>query len=110
MSKINTNFYLDKHIHGVYHTGLVAFGNEWFFGNDGINCCKPVIFEFDILRAYKIESFKINILLQKGTILGEPNKMIELGKIDFHEEEFLKILQTLSETSYKYFPIYKTYN
>lgn len=33
---------LGKHFDGVWHTGIVAFGKEWYFGNDGIDSCPPV--------------------------------------------------------------------
>jgi hypothetical protein len=33
-----------KHFDGVWHTGVVAFGQEWYFGNEGISSCHPVNF------------------------------------------------------------------
>jgi len=45
----------DKVIKGVYHTGLVAFNSEWFFGNDGIRCCLPV---WILLHMYRMSNFK----------------------------------------------------
>lgn len=33
---------LGKHFDGIWHTGVVAFGREWYFGNDGIDSCQPV--------------------------------------------------------------------
>jgi hypothetical protein len=35
---------IGKHLDGVWHTGIVAFGREWFFGGGGIENCMPVSF------------------------------------------------------------------
>jgi desumoylating isopeptidase 1 len=56
----------------------VAFGWEWFFGNDGIDRCPP-----------------------KGTVLGEPNEIIKLGKIELKEEDFMEIIHQLADSTYK---------
>lgn len=32
---------LGKHFDGIWHTSLVIFGQECFFGNSGIKCCLP---------------------------------------------------------------------
>lgn len=78
MAKQFSAMFLGKHFDGVWHTGIVAFGQEWFFGNDGIDSCVP-----------------------KGTILGEPNEMIHLGKTDLLEDDFLEVIQQLSDSQFK---------
>ncbi len=78
MAKQFSALFLGKHFDGVWHTGIVAFGQEWFFGNDGIDSCHP-----------------------KGTILGEPNEMLHLGKTEIGEDDFLEIIQQLSENKFK---------
>lgn len=35
-------FYQGKQIDGVWHTGVVAYGREYFFGGAGIQACIPV--------------------------------------------------------------------
>jgi len=35
-------FFIGKQIDGVWHTGIVAFGQEFFFGGMGIESCAPV--------------------------------------------------------------------
>ena len=35
-------FYTGKQIDGIWHTGVVAYGKEYFFGGGGIQCCPPV--------------------------------------------------------------------
>jgi hypothetical protein len=38
---------LGKQLDGVWHTGIVVFGKEYFFGGDtGITCCSPVSLDF----------------------------------------------------------------
>jgi len=78
MAKQFSAMFLGKHFDGVWHTGVVAFGEEWFFGNDGVDRCLP-----------------------KGTILGEPNEIINLGHTDVSEYEFLEIIQQLSDGQFK---------
>ncbi|MPC97964.1 Desumoylating isopeptidase 1 [Portunus trituberculatus] len=31
-----------KEIEGIWHTGVVAYGREYFFGSGGIESCRPV--------------------------------------------------------------------
>ncbi|XP_038048270.1 uncharacterized protein LOC119722295 [Patiria miniata] len=47
---------LGKHLDGVWHTSVVVFGREYFYGGGGIESCKP-----------------------SGTILGQPNQVHEMG-------------------------------
>jgi len=70
--------FLGKHFDGVWHTGIVAYGQEWFFGNLGVDRCPP-----------------------KTTILGEPNQIIKLGTIELNEDDFLEIIQQLSDGLFK---------
>lgn len=32
----------EKNIEGIWHTAIVVFGKEHFFGSNGISICKPV--------------------------------------------------------------------
>jgi hypothetical protein len=45
MAKQFSALFLGKHLDGVWHTGIVAYGIEWYFGNDGIGSCPPVIYK-----------------------------------------------------------------
>jgi hypothetical protein len=53
VKKILFYYYFDtgKQIEGVWHTGIVVFGQEWFFGGGGIQSCPPC-----------------------GTIMGQPDE------------------------------------
>ena len=35
-------FRTGKQLDGIWHTGIVAYGQEWFFGGMGIESCRPV--------------------------------------------------------------------
>ncbi|RNA05660.1 desumoylating isopeptidase 1-like, partial [Brachionus plicatilis] len=78
MAKQFSAMFLGKHFDGVWHTGIVAYDKEWYFGNDGISCCLP-----------------------KATILGEPNEIIHLGKTEVAENDFFDIINQMRETTYK---------
>lgn len=36
------HMFIGKHLDGIWHTAIVAFGREWFFGGSGIEDCMPV--------------------------------------------------------------------
>ncbi|XP_018023450.1 uncharacterized protein LOC108679354 isoform X3 [Hyalella azteca] len=69
---------LGKQIDGVWHTGVVAYGREYFFGSGGIESCKP-----------------------GGTILGEPDRIEELGESQVPYQLFLEYIFGLGESSYR---------
>lgn len=35
-------FFTEKSIEGIWHTAVVVFGKEHFFGSNGISVCDPV--------------------------------------------------------------------
>ncbi|RXG73992.1 Desumoylating isopeptidase 1, partial [Armadillidium vulgare] len=70
--------YLGKQIEGIWHTGVVAYGREYFFGSGGIESCRP-----------------------GGTILGEPDRVEDLGCSQVPYQLFLEYIFGLGESSYK---------
>ncbi|KAJ8345726.1 hypothetical protein SKAU_G00299190 [Synaphobranchus kaupii] len=69
---------LGKQLDGIWHTSIVVYGEEFFFGGVGISSCQP-----------------------GGTVLGEPNTVIELGSTEVTEEIFMDYLSSLGETTYR---------
>ncbi|KAK8737113.1 hypothetical protein OTU49_004804 [Cherax quadricarinatus] len=69
---------LGKQIEGIWHTGVVAYGREYFFGSGGIESCR-----------------------QGGTILGDPDKIEELGHSQVPYQLFLEYIFGLGEGNYK---------
>ncbi|XP_071797684.1 uncharacterized protein [Asterias amurensis] len=47
---------LGTHLDGIWHTSIVIFGREYFYGGGGIESCKP-----------------------RGTILGQPEQVHDMG-------------------------------
>ena len=46
-------FYLPgKQIDGIWHTAIVAYGQEYFFGGDSIECCVPVRTKHQSLKSF----------------------------------------------------------
>lgn len=37
----------EKHIEGIWHTAIVVFGKEHFFGSNGISVCDPVSISYN---------------------------------------------------------------
>ncbi|XP_050694155.1 uncharacterized protein LOC126984470 isoform X3 [Eriocheir sinensis] len=69
---------LGKQIEGIWHTGVVAYGREYFFGSGGIESCRP-----------------------GGTILGDPERVEELGESQVPYPLFLEYIFGLGEATYK---------
>ncbi|XP_062387802.1 desumoylating isopeptidase 1a [Sardina pilchardus] len=69
---------LGKQLDGIWHTAIVVFGEEFFFGGVGISSCAP-----------------------GGTMLGPPDSVVELGNTEVNEEIFMDYLSSLGETSYR---------
>ena len=44
--------FVGRQIEGIWHTGVVAYGREYFFGGGGIQSCEPVSFFF-LMNAYE---------------------------------------------------------
>lgn len=61
VASVMSQMLLGQRIDGIWHTGVVVFGKEWFFGSSGIQSCMPVIlshkhcvfFRKEILSIYK---------------------------------------------------------
>ncbi|KAJ8387598.1 hypothetical protein AAFF_G00152940 [Aldrovandia affinis] len=69
---------LGKQLDGIWHTSIVVYGEEFFFGGVGISSCPP-----------------------GGTVLGDPNTVIELGSTEVTEEIFMDYLSSLGESTYR---------
>lgn len=69
---------LGRQIEGVWHTGIVAYGLEWFFGSQGISNCQPC-----------------------GTILGQPDEKIFQGRTAVSYDDFYSYIMNLSRTTFK---------
>ncbi|XP_037094351.1 uncharacterized protein LOC119114255 isoform X2 [Pollicipes pollicipes] len=68
---------LGKELDGIWHTGVVAFGREYFFGHDGIQSCAP-----------------------GGTILGEPTRVEKVGETEVPYQLFLEYVCGLGESTF----------
>uniref|UniRef100_A0A3Q2ZGB3 palmitoyl-protein hydrolase n=1 Tax=Kryptolebias marmoratus TaxID=37003 RepID=A0A3Q2ZGB3_KRYMA len=59
------------------HTGVVVHGQEFFFGGAGISSCAP-----------------------GGTVLGQPDSVVDMGSTEVPEDIFTEYLTSLSESTY----------
>ncbi|XP_053325077.1 desumoylating isopeptidase 1 [Spea bombifrons] len=59
------------------HTSIVVFEEEFFYGGGGITSCVP-----------------------GGTMLGEPDTVVDLGNTEVTEEIFLEYLSSLGESGF----------
>lgn len=44
---------IGQHVEGIWHTAIVAYGREYFFGPSGIQSARPVSISKIILRKVK---------------------------------------------------------
>ncbi|XP_034050663.1 desumoylating isopeptidase 1b [Thalassophryne amazonica] len=72
---------LGKHLDGIWHTGIVVHGKEFFYaggGEESIINCPP-----------------------GGTVLGEPDSIVDLGSTEVPAELFMEYLSSLAESTYR---------
>jgi hypothetical protein len=69
---------IGKPIEGIWHTGIVVYGKEYFFGSAGIESCPPA-----------------------GTLLGSPLDVKELGVTEIPPEVFMDYLKTQSQSRFQ---------
>ncbi|KAH9365262.1 hypothetical protein HPB48_015936 [Haemaphysalis longicornis] len=67
-----------KQLPGIWHTSIVAYGREYFFGSMGIESCGV-----------------------GETILKEPDQILSLGRTELPYSLFLEYIFALGESSYK---------
>lgn len=68
---------LGKQLDGIWHTGIVVFGREYFFGGGGIESCRPC-----------------------GTILGQPTQVHKIGTTQVSYALYLEYLGEMGVSSF----------
>lgn len=69
---------LGRQLDGIWHTAIVIHGEEFFFGGGGIANCPP-----------------------GGTVLGQPDSVVDLGETEVTEDIFMSYLSSLGESTYR---------
>lgn len=69
---------LGRQIEGVWHTGVLVYGQEYFFGSMGIATCPPC-----------------------GTILGQPDQVIDMGRTQVTQDLFEEYLRGLGASEFR---------
>ncbi|XP_071442307.1 uncharacterized protein [Hetaerina americana] len=77
LSRVMSGALLGRHVDGIWHTGIVAYGREYFFGHEGLQSCSP-----------------------GGTVLGTPDRVVKLGESCIPYQLFLEYLLGLGESSF----------
>ncbi|XP_076264267.1 uncharacterized protein LOC143198737 isoform X2 [Rhynchophorus ferrugineus] len=70
---------IGKKIDGIWHTSIVVYNREYFFGSRGVESCNP-----------------------GSTALGTPKEIKLLGETQIPYSVFIQYLSGLSETNYSY--------
>ncbi|XP_055679836.1 uncharacterized protein LOC129787964 isoform X3 [Lutzomyia longipalpis] len=78
MASMMSEMILGRHIEGVWHTGVVVFGREYFFGHQGIQSCPP-----------------------GGTVLGTPQKVEKIGETFIPFQVFKDYVRGLAESTFR---------
>lgn len=79
MARSLSQAFLGKRIEGVWHTGIVVYGEEFYFGGmGGIEACSP-----------------------GGTFLGQPDSIVDLGHTQIPHDVFLGHLYDLSQSTFR---------
>ncbi|KAK7601806.1 hypothetical protein V9T40_009247 [Parthenolecanium corni] len=77
LAQLLSSFYLGKQIEGIWHTSIVVFGREFYFGQNGITACEP-----------------------GSTNLGSPKRIENLGTSYITEDLFYEYLEGLKQSSF----------
>ncbi|XP_071108184.1 uncharacterized protein [Haliotis cracherodii] len=78
MARSLSQAFIGKQIDGVWHTGIVVYGQEYFFGGTGgIESCPP-----------------------GGTVLGRPDSIVDLGMTQIPRDMFMDYLSELAASSF----------
>ncbi|XP_030044695.1 desumoylating isopeptidase 1, partial [Microcaecilia unicolor] len=67
-----------KQLEGIWHTAIIIYEDEFFYGSTGISSCPP-----------------------GGTLLGPPDAVVDLGSTEVTEEIFLEYLTALGESMFR---------
>ncbi|PFX23176.1 Desumoylating isopeptidase 1 [Stylophora pistillata] len=78
MAKQLSPLILGKQIDGIWHTGVVCFDREFFYGGDGINSCLP-----------------------GGTVLGSPDEVVDLGDTEITQDLFIDFLSAVGQQDFR---------
>ncbi|XP_046448471.1 uncharacterized protein LOC124197205 isoform X2 [Daphnia pulex] len=78
MAQLMSAAILGKQIDGIWHTGVVVYGREYFFGGQGITSCLP-----------------------GETILGQPNQIHPLGATQIPFSIFVDYVQGLADSTFR---------
>ncbi|KAI9563602.1 hypothetical protein GHT06_011066 [Daphnia sinensis] len=78
MAQLMSAAILGKQIDGIWHTGVVVYGREYFFGGQGITSCLP-----------------------GETILGQPNQIHPLGVTQIPFAIFVDYVQGLADSTFR---------
>lgn len=77
MAAMMSKMLIGRHLDGIWHTGVVAYGREYFFGPAGIQSVRP-----------------------GGTELREPNRVEKVGETDLPYPVFLDYISGLSTSTF----------
>ncbi|CAG2117344.1 unnamed protein product, partial [Medioppia subpectinata] len=77
MAKAFSAMFLGKELPGIWHTSVIAYDREYFFGAAGIESCNT-----------------------GGTTLGEPDQIYPLGKCQLPYSLFLEYLFSMGDSTF----------
>ncbi|XP_011302528.1 uncharacterized protein [Fopius arisanus] len=77
MAAMMSQILIGRHLEGVWHTAVVAYGREYFFGPSGIQSVRP-----------------------GGTVLGEPERVEKLGDTFLPYSVFLEYINGLGTSKF----------
>ncbi|KAI4503512.1 hypothetical protein M0802_001734 [Mischocyttarus mexicanus] len=77
MASLMSNVLIGRHLEGIWHTGIVAYGREYFFGPAGIQSVRP-----------------------GGTHLREPQKIEKIGETYLPYSVFLEYINGLGTSTF----------
>ncbi|XP_070161105.1 uncharacterized protein [Polyergus mexicanus] len=98
MATIMSSMLIGRQLDGIWHTAIVAYGREYFFGPAGINSVRPSR-RWSSSRHVRYSSRMLSFLFG-STELGEPQRIEKLGETYLPYTVFLEYINGLGTSTF----------
>ncbi|XP_039306532.1 uncharacterized protein LOC105207465 isoform X2 [Solenopsis invicta] len=99
MAAMMSPLLIGRQLDGIWHTAIVAYGREYFFGPAGIQSIRPSRRWFPSRRRARYSARVLSFLLG-GTELGEPQRVEKLGETYLPYSVFLEYINGLGTSTF----------
>ncbi|XP_020280923.1 uncharacterized protein LOC109853337 isoform X2 [Pseudomyrmex gracilis] len=99
MASVMSPILIGRQLDGIWHTAIVAYGREYFFGPAGIQSIRPLR-RWSSSRRTRYSARVLSFLYVGGTELGEPQRVEKLGETHLPYTVFLEYINGLGTSTF----------